>query len=79
MDYQKKEGITMQEVPLNQKYTLTIKEASQYFNIGIKKLRRLSEPLDEEGTLPDYALRCGGKFLIIRHLFEKHLMEEGEV
>ena len=79
MDYQKKEGITMQEVPLNQKYTLTIKEASQYFNIGIKKLRRLSEPLDEEETLPDYAVWSGNRFLIIRHLFEKHLMEEGEV
>ena len=33
----------MNEVPINEKYTLTIKEASQYFNIGIKKMRRLAE------------------------------------
>ena len=27
-------------VPINEKYMLTIKEASEYFNIGVKKMRR---------------------------------------
>lgn len=31
-----KEGL----VPICEKYTLTIKEAAAYFNIGIKKMRR---------------------------------------
>ena len=30
-------------VPVCEKYTLTIKEAAAYFNIGIKKMRRLAE------------------------------------
>ena len=75
----RKEDRAMKEVPINEKYILTIKEASQYFNIGIKKMRRLAEPLNEEGTLPDYAVWSGNRFLIIRHLFEAYLMEEGEV
>lgn len=65
----------MKEVPINEKYILTIKEAFQYFNIGIKKMRRLVE----ENTHNGFAIHSGNRFLIIRHLFEKHLMEEGEV
>ena len=30
-------------VPVCEKYTLTIKEAAAYFNVGTKKLRRLAE------------------------------------
>ena len=30
-------------VPVSEKYTLTIKEAASYFNIGTKKMRRLAE------------------------------------
>lgn len=30
-------------VPVCEKYTFTIKEAAAYFNIGIKKMRRLAE------------------------------------
>ena len=33
----------MYELPLGEKYTLSIKEAAVYFNIGIKKMRRLAE------------------------------------
>ena len=29
-------------VPVSEKYTLTIKEAASYFNIGTKKMRRLA-------------------------------------
>ena len=28
----------MNNIPLNEKYTLTIKEAAAYFNIGVKKI-----------------------------------------
>ena len=31
------------DVPIWEKYTLTIKEASKYFRIGEKKLRKLAE------------------------------------
>ena len=31
------------DLPLSEKYALTIKEAAIYFNIGSKKLRRLAE------------------------------------
>ena len=30
-------------VPVSEKYTLTVKEAAAYFNIGIKRMRRLAE------------------------------------
>ncbi len=30
-------------VPVCEKYTLTIREAAAYFNIGIKKMRRMAE------------------------------------
>ena len=33
----------MKETPISEKYTLTIKEAASYFNIGVKKMRRLAE------------------------------------
>ena len=69
----------MTEVPINQKYALTIKEASAYFSIGIKKMRRLAEEKDEVGKLPAYSVFSGNRYLIIRHLFEEYLMENREV
>lgn len=39
---------------VSEKYMLTIKEAAAYFNIGIKKLRRIAE--DNLGTVAVY---CG--------------------
>lgn len=57
----------MDKVPVWEKYTLTIAEASDYFNIGESKLRRfLSE---HEGA--DYILMNGTKVLIKRKQFEK--------
>ena len=35
-------------LPVSEKYMLTIKEAAAYFNIGIKRLRRIAE--DNLGT-----------------------------
>ena len=39
-------------MPICEKYMLTIKEAAEYFNIGIKKMRRLAE--DNEGEFAIY-------------------------
>lgn len=61
-------------VPVCEKYTLTIKEAAAYFNIGIKKMRRLAE----ENT-SRFAVFSGNKYLIIRPKFEKFLDNSSEV
>ena len=55
-------------VPVAQKYTLTITEASAYFNIGIKKMRRLAEE-----NLGVFAVFSGNRYLIIRTKFETFL------
>ena len=52
-------------VPVSEKYTLTIKEAASYFNIGTKKMRRLAE--DNRGR---FAVFSGNRYLIIRPQFE---------
>ena len=61
-------------VPLNEKYTLTIKEASGYFNIGIKKLCKLASE-----NIGNFAVRHGNKYLIIRSKFEEYLLNIGEL
>lgn len=76
-DIDGKEGKFMQEiktenvmVPVSEKYMLTIREASVYFNIGIKKMRRLAE--DNAGR---FAVFSGNRYLIIRTKFERFLEE----
>ena len=61
-------------VPVSEKYTLTIKEAAAYFNIGIKKMRRIAE--DNLGTVAVY---CGNRFLIIRPKFEEFILNSSEI
>ena len=61
-------------VPVCEKYTLTIKEAAVYFNIGIKKMRRLAEM-----NTGRFAVVSGNKFLIIRPKFEKFLDDSSQV
>lgn len=61
-------------VPVSQKYNLSVNEASAYFNIGIKRIRRLI--LEN----PDrFTISCGSKKLIVRHKFEKFIDESTEV
>lgn len=55
------------EIPLNEKYNLTVPEASQYFNIGQDKLRRI---LDDN---PEFIIMNGVKVLVKRRKFEKYL------
>ena len=62
-----KQGIS---VPISEKYMLTIREASAYFNLGIKHLRRLAEE-NTEG----FSVYNGSRYMIIRPKFEKLLDE----
>ena len=64
----------MNNIPLNEKYTLTIKEAASYFNIGVKKMRRLAE----EHT-SSFAVLSGNRYLIIRTKFEEFLQETSAI
>ncbi|MCI7523070.1 excisionase [Roseburia hominis] len=58
-------------VPLWHKYSLTITEASEYFNIGEKKLRQMVQ----ENATADFLLNNGVKVLIKRAKFE-HFLDE---
>lgn len=56
-------------VPIWEKYTLTIKEAAQYFQIGENKLRRLIEENPDEV----YVLANGNRHQIKRKMFEQYI------
>ncbi len=62
-------------VPVWFKYTLTISEASEYFNIGEKKMRQLVQ----ENDTADYILTNGVKVLIKRKQFEQFIDETGSI
>ncbi len=53
----------------SEKYALTIKESSDYFNIGEKKIRRMVEDFKDAG----WYFYNGTKVLIKRKLFESFL------
>ena len=55
---------------ISQKYMLSIREASAYFNIGVKKMRRMAE--DNEG---EFSLLMGNRYLICRPRFEEYLQD----
>lgn len=57
------------QLPLNEKYCLTIEEASMYFNIGEKKLRKIVADYMDSGLV----LQNGAKVLIKRKKFEHFL------
>lgn len=54
-------------VPISEKYTLTIEEASKYFRIGENKLRKLAE----ENLNASWVLMNGNRIQIKRKQFEK--------
>ena len=58
-----------ERLPLSEKFGLSIKEASEYFGIGIKKMRQLAEKNQEE-----FAVFSGNRFIIIRPKFEEYLL-----
>ena len=55
------------DIPIWEKYTLTIEEASKYFRIGENKLRRLAE----ENQNADWLIMNGNRIQIKRKKFEK--------
>ena len=55
------------DVPIWEKYTLTVEEASKYFRIGEKKLRKLAE----ENTDAGWVIVNGNRIQIKRKQFEK--------
>lgn len=63
---EKKESIL--DLSIGEKYMLTVREASVYFHIGIKHMRRLAENNDGE-----FALFVGNRYLICRPQFEEYL------
>ena len=55
------------DVPIWEKYTLTIEEASKYFRIGEKELRKLAEENIDAG----WVIVNGNRIQIKRKQFEK--------
>ena len=55
------------DVPIWEKYTLTVEEASKYFRIGEKKLRKLAE----ENIAAGWVIVNGNRIQIKRKQFEK--------
>ena len=55
------------DVPIWEKYTLTIEEAAKYFRIGEKKLRKLAE----ENPDANWLIKNGNRIQIKRKQFEK--------
>ena len=66
---EEKELVNAPIVPIVDKYLLTIKQASSYFNIGEKRLRRLAED-----GLGDISIYCGNRYLIVRPRFEEFVL-----
>nr|WP_308624607.1 excisionase [uncultured Eisenbergiella sp.] len=58
-----------ERVPLWEKYTLSINEAAQYFNIGEKKIRTLIEQDKDR----EYSMTNGSMVKIKRKMFEHFL------
>ena len=49
----------MERIPISEKYSLTIQEASEYFSIGVKKMRRLAEE-----NVGRFSVFSGNRYLI---------------
>lgn len=56
------------EVPIWEKFTLSIEEAAAYFRIGINKLRRISDKED-----CSFVLWIGSKRLIKRRKLDEYI------
>ena len=59
----------MKEIPVQDKYLLTVREASAYFNIGIKHMRKIAEE-----NADSIAVRHGNRYLIIRPKCEEFII-----
>jgi len=59
--------MNMADIPIWEKYTLTIEEASKYFRIGENKLRKLAD----ENPAASWLMMNGNRVQIKRKQFEK--------
>ena len=57
------------EVPVWEKYALTIREAAKYFHIGETKMRQIVD----ENKDSDFVVMLGNRAMIKRKLFEKYM------
>ena len=57
------------KIPFWEKYTLTIREAAEYFHIGEKKMRRIVE----ENIDSDFVVMNGNRIMIKRKCFEQYI------
>lgn len=55
------------DIPIWEKYTLTIEEAARYFRIGEGKLRRLAE----KKPTPEWVVMNGNRVQVKRKVFER--------
>ncbi len=62
------------DLPIPQKFSLSVKEAAAYFNIGITKIRKLGE-----ANLDSFGVLSGNRVLIIRERFEEFLRNSQEI
>ena len=58
-----------ENIPVQEKFLISILEASRYFGIGQKKMRRLAED-----HLSDFAIFNGNRYLIVRPKFEEYVI-----
>lgn len=56
-----------EDIPIWEKYTLTVEEASRYFRIGENKIRKLAE----ENPNVNWLIMNGNRIQIKRKQFEK--------
>ena len=61
--------VTTHEIPIWQRYTLSIEEAAEYFRIGQKRLRQMVA----DNPTADYILLNGNRVQIKRKLFEAYI------
>lgn len=69
MNNNQTQNIRSNVVPLWEKYTLTIREAADYFHVGEKKLRRIVE----ENPMADFVVMNGNRVMIKRKYFEQYI------
>ncbi len=63
------------DIPIWERYALTIKEAASYFRIGENKLRQIVE----DNSDSEFVVRIGNRSLIKRNLFEQYLDQAKEL
>lgn len=65
------------EVPIWERFLLTVKEASIYFNIGENKLQKITNDYMESDY--KFVIQNGGRKMIKREKFEKFLNDVSSI